>query len=251
MEKLKGKTILIGREPINSRLRIALDGKIANIGQMHSVPDCVSRCVPAEGKAHCSITIDTNGRLKIKNLKSANTTCVNGVQVIEKSINLQDTLSLGCDGYIISVQTIIETAKKFVTAESPDLTFSLRPLESVWNQYDKDILDMQVEQAKAANRSRLIGILSMSSMFLMFIPLEGGFISTCRPILIGGALLFSVYLYWQGRNLFVLKKRERDAQFAKEYVCPNPECDHYKGPQPYNTLKTMTMCPVCKCKYTA
>ena len=71
MEQLKGKTILIGKEPSQGRLLVALpgSGKSAAIGLPGSVPASVSRCRPAEGIAHAKISIDQSGNIILTNLK--------------------------------------------------------------------------------------------------------------------------------------------------------------------------------------
>ena len=85
-ERLFGKTILIGREPINNRLLVSLNhnGKnyFAPIGQPGCVPDCVSRCIPNENKAHCRLNIDPTGTMTIENVKAENITFVDGTQIM-------------------------------------------------------------------------------------------------------------------------------------------------------------------------
>ena len=69
-DNLKGKTILIGKEPEQSRLLIAIKGtsQITTLGQIGSVPNSVSRCKPTEGVAHCQIEIDLRRHFNCTNL---------------------------------------------------------------------------------------------------------------------------------------------------------------------------------------
>lgn len=245
MEELKGKTILVGKEPNNGRLKIAVDGKSTLISSMGCVPNSVSRCKPAEGIAHCSISVDMDGKMKVRNLKSQNTTKVNGLEVEEKRIDTWSSVTLGKDNYAINISTILEEAKKLLPR-----TFSLRPLEIVWKKYENDLLAMQVEQAKRANRQRLHGAVSFLSMGASFIPGIGNVI---KIFIVISAVLYLFYTMWQGskkENMFAIKKHEREMQFQNEYVCPNPNCRCFKGSSPYITLKNTLTCPVCKCKYT-
>ena len=81
LDNLRGKTILIGKEPGNGRLLISVNikGQVKNttLGEMGCVPSCVSRCIPSDGVAHCKIDIDISGNITLTNAKPQNTTCVN------------------------------------------------------------------------------------------------------------------------------------------------------------------------------
>ena len=90
IENLKGKTILVGKEPGNGRLFVSVkingQPKTAAIGEMNSVPNSVSRCKPAENTAHCKIEVDATGNLIVTNLKPQNVTYVNGAEIVSKKV---------------------------------------------------------------------------------------------------------------------------------------------------------------------
>ena len=114
MERLKGKTILIGKEPGQGRLLVAIqgNGKSAAIGAPGSVPACVSRCKPSEGVAHAKITVDQTGNMTITNMKPQNVTFVNGSEIASKRVSSSNTVELGKDRFSINLPVVIETAKK-------------------------------------------------------------------------------------------------------------------------------------------
>ena len=111
VENLKGSTILIGRESDNGRLLVSLmingTAKTAAMGSAGSVPNCVSRCKPAEGVAHCKIVIDGGGNMTIVNMKPANVTYVNGVEIVSKRISESSNVELGKDRYRLNVDSML------------------------------------------------------------------------------------------------------------------------------------------------
>lgn len=116
MERLKGKSILIGKNPSQSNLLIAVRGmnKTGVAGNPGSVPNSVSRCMPADGVAHASIDIDHNGNMTITNLKRMNITYVNGSQVESKRIDHHSTIELGRDRYRVNTEMVLDAARKLV-----------------------------------------------------------------------------------------------------------------------------------------
>lgn len=88
MERLKGKTILVGKEPGQGRLLVAVleTGKAAAIGSPGCVPNSVSRCKPADGVAHVKITIDQSENMVLTNMKPQNVTFINGTEIVSKHV---------------------------------------------------------------------------------------------------------------------------------------------------------------------
>ena len=90
MDRLKGKTIFIGKEPGQGRLMLAIkDGgqiKATTLGQTNSVPNCVSRCKPAEDIAHCKIDFDVNINSDLKT--SVNIDVVATTIIADSSVSL-------------------------------------------------------------------------------------------------------------------------------------------------------------------
>ena len=114
-EKLRGKSILVGRDALQNSLLVAVEGTgTATVAGTLGVPASVSRCKPSEGMAHCKISVSQSGALVVTNMKSANVTCVDGVEVASKHIDEKSTLQLGKDRYSVSVAAILQTATEVV-----------------------------------------------------------------------------------------------------------------------------------------
>ena len=245
-EALKGKTILIGREnsPL-SRLFISADAKALALNL--SVPKNVSRCLPAEGKAHCKIEISHNGELKITNLKDENRTYVNGNEIISKIIKPTDTVELGESRFAINIQQILNAATKLVTVAPPQPDgYSIKHLENVWNDFENKNIELQ-KRAKHLNLLRSVPI-----AFTMI----GGVISaivdedirkytiiiTCIAVVI---LLYG--LYKAATDKSIEERQEATKKFQDNYVCP--KCRHFLGNQPYNIVRQNKNCPYCKVRF--
>lgn len=121
MQRLRGKTILIGKNPQQNNLLIAVKGlpKTGMVGAPQSVPNSVSRCIPFDGVGHASIDIDHNGSMTISNLKRLNVTYVNGSQIESKRIDGSSTIELGRDRYPVNTAMVLEAAKKIVSLQAP------------------------------------------------------------------------------------------------------------------------------------
>ena len=90
----------------------------------------------------------------------------------------------------------------------------------------------------------------MSSIACGFIP---GIPDVVRILLYGAAIILAaVFFVYRIRNAGenVLKIKELDDQFHKDYVCPNPDCRRFLGNVPYDDLVKQTKsCFVCKAVY--
>lgn len=231
------KEIKIGREPENGRLQVQVGTKIGYIGNQGCVPQSVSR------KDHCKIMVDDSGAMTIQN-GGRNVTYVDGVQVDTKAITMQSRVELGKD-YVLDLAAVFAAVKKI---EGPK-TYSIAHLEEVWNRYEKDLLDMQVRQAKRANRQRLQGVFSLMGTAFLFVES----LSVFRFVFVGIALLIAIVSFVQSSrsdNVLAIQQNKRKHQFEEEYVCPNPECRAFKGDVRYAQLRHVHVCPSCQCKYT-
>lgn len=244
--------IIIGREEGARRLHCIADGREFNIGQAGCVPTSVSR-------KHCRITVNGN-KISIENLKAQNITFVDGNQVFSKEISSSSKVQLGEERCTIPLQQILQLATGkpagLANAQSPSTkpandvpTFTLRKLKPVWEEYESKKLEIQNSAAKAANMSRLQGILSMFGMCIGFIP---GIDQTFRIIIIIAALSVAVYFFFKGMSNDSVQKqiRDLDEEFASKYECPNPECGKPFGAVPYRQIEYNKQCLACGCKYT-
>lgn len=253
IDNLKGKTILVGKEPGNGRLYIAViingQPKVTAIGGMNSVPNSVSRCKPAEGVAHCKIVVDFNGSITVTNLKPQNVTYVNGAEIVSKKVRENGVIELGKGRFSVSVSAIIETACKIVATVSPSSSaqssevHSIRHLKKIWDEYNGKMREIKIRQ-------RNIGLLSSIPMAFSML---GGLIAGVAPeirelalLFTGIALLIMLFGFYKRFTDKSIEETEKITEdFQQEYVCP--KCHHFMGMQPYNILRQNKKCPYCGC----
>lgn len=274
MDNLKGKAILIGKEPERGRLLISIAGttKMGALGADGCVPACVSRCLPASGVAHARIDIDDAGHLKITNLKSQNVTYVDGTAVITKIVRPDSVVELGMDRYRIDLAAVLKVAEKLlavkvggkvqggksqpgvqsgnqtpgVKPQPPKLKYTINHLEGVWLEQlarRKEVRDKQ----KKVNLIRTgCGAFSMLTVPCSFV------LGPVAYVFTGIGLLGTVYSFVGLKNDDAAQKMEEiTEEFQDKYVCPNPDCNKFLGNMSYKLLKKQYSmhCPYCKCEY--
>lgn len=266
MERLKGKTIIIGKNPQQSNLLISVVGmpKTGMAGMPQSVPNSVSRCIPAEGVGHAKIEVDQNGNMTLTNMKSMNVTYVNGSEIASKRITDTSTIELGKDRHPVNLNLIIETAKKIIGVNpkgthdkqnQPVKKFNISHLHYVWHDYHAFTVNLQKKQKNQGNMQRIP----------MFFTMGGGVISSlaialewdpairymCIGLTVIGLILMAV-LFVKNKQDTTLEDKERAMEeFQDRYVCPNPECGKFLGNHSYKFMKKQYSmhCPYCKCEF--
>lgn len=270
--KYKDMDILIGKEPGNGRLMIAVGQKAAMLGAAGSVPNTVSRCKPAEGIAHCMLSVADNGDMTVKNLKLSNITCVDGAEVMQKKITFSNAVTLGAGNYKLDLQQVVNAAKvlnqpQANNVQNPVQTpaqpsqpqsqpeYSILHLKRVWEDYHDKTMELKL-------KSRNLSVLRSSTPLFT---LGGGFVAGYGKQMFGlpdgvtviagimGAIglvlmIYSFYLSYKDKSLEEGEKLTDD--FQSNYVCPNPHCHRFVGNQPYKLLRQNKNCPYCKCKWT-
>ena len=235
--------IIIGREQGARRLHCVAGGREFNIGAAGSVPLSVSR-------QHCKLTVN-GSNITIENIKAQNITFVDGNQIFSKSISATSKVQLGEERFLIPLQQILQLATGApVGQQQPNVpTYSLKPLKSVWEEYDDRKMEIQNNAAKSANRQRLQGILSMLGMCIGFIP---GIDQTIRIVIVVAALAIAIYFFVKGSMNATVQQQlhDLDEEFAKKYKCPNPKCGRPFGAIPYRNIEYNKQCLACGCKYT-
>ena len=271
MERLKGKTILIGREEGNSRLMITVsDGKVKKgtyIGQPGTVPNTVSRCIPAQNIAHCSIVIDHNGTMTLSNLKAKNVTYVNGTAVARKAVTASDRVELGKTKFQINIAEIINIAERIITAatgrqqqpqnrqpqqQQPQPAYSISHLEKVWNDYQNGLKEIQEEQYKVNILSRVPFFFTIVSGAITALSNSFGW---PKPVfyLTGALTAIGVILFIYGLYRLIKfhngteKKEQIINTFKHNYNCPN--CGNFLGNTDFFIIKNKGFCPFCRCKW--
>lgn len=235
--------IIIGREEGTRRLHCIADGREFNVGQAGCVPASVSR-------KHCKISVDGNS-LSIENLKAQNVTFVDGNQVFSKCITTSSKIQLGTEKYIVPLQQIIQLAMgDKIKPEVP--TFSLRPMKSVWEEYNNKMLQIDIdaaEKAKEEKKKRNIQALCSSlGMLFVLIPQLG----IIRFVLMGISALITacIFLKDDDEDISIVKKNKLNESYATKYKCPNPACGKPFGYVPYRQIEFNKQCFACGCKYT-
>ncbi len=251
MDELKGKTILIGKEAAKGQLGIAVvsGGKTkAAAGKPGSVPGSVSRCKPGEGTAHCKIDIDSAGRMTVTNLKPANVTYVNGLQVAVKRVNTFDKIMLGQDKYPLDLSLVLRTAMQLIAPNA----YSIRHLGQVWSEYEDRMEAIQRRQQRISKWRMLpLMIGSFSSITA----------AICGAMLLGNTSLYitipiavlSFVIYFVTfirKDTSIDDRKKATGKLYDEYVCPNPNCRHFMGMIPYKILKQNKKCNYCGCTFT-
>lgn len=253
-ENLKGRTILVGKEPDKGRLLVSVkingQPKTAAIGLPDSVPNTVSRCMAQQDVAHCSIDVAPGGTMTVINLKPRNVTFVNGVEVIKKVIKESDSIALGKDRYAVNLQEVLATASKIidVVAPPPPVTVSIKPLEAVWDEYDTYLTNQKIANGRFAALASASGLFTIGSFVLTAVPNVN---PNIRYVMYGIAfILILVTIVKRLHDATRLPRQQKEAlqRFQKQYACPS--CHHFVGNLPYDLLRQNKSCPYCRCKWT-
>lgn len=268
MERLNGKTILVGRSQQGNVLHISIAG-INKVGVINrSVPGSVSRLNPATHSAHLSLTIDASGNIKAQNFKDANCTYVNHQEISSKVVMPNDVVELGKDHFQVTVQDILNAAKQLVPGQTPipganpvpsapeksKPTYNVHHLFHVWNDYKEKCKDIQVRRTKAMRYQRLPMLFSMgggalgialATCFGESFKGFGGIIS-----IIGFGLM--VFFWLRDPTLKLTEEKEQlDKDMERMYLCPNPDCNKMLPMKDMDFIMRQydNKCPYCKCNY--
>lgn len=253
-ERLKNKTILVGKEPDNGRLLVSIkvDGKPKNalMGSINSVPNCVSRCKPNEDVAHCKIEVLNDGTMILTNIKPKNSTFVNGSEINSKRININSHVSLGKDMYPINIGSVLDTANKLLEIvpppPPPPPEKSIQHLELIWKEYNNEIKAIRLAQQNRA-KQRLIPIMisSVSGVISIVLSLFLGTMSLFISIPIS-LLPFLMYIkFFQEKDTSIEDQEKAEEKLELRYRCPHEDCDCYLGKIPYITLSQHKKCSFC------
>ncbi len=256
------RKILIGKEPGNGRLMIGFTAKgkmqTVAIGAPNSVPGSVSRYNGDQGSAHLSVDINNDGGLLVTNLKEQNVTYVNGVEIMTKQIAPDTTVELGKDRYPINIQDILKVVEKILRVAEPEepKTYNIRHLESVWNKFHQQNIELQKRARKQGLHARIPMFFTMGAGAISSIAFACGWGDAVKGLclaltIIGLVIMF--YSFLKSKNDTSIEDRERYMEeFQEKYICPNPKCGKFLGNFSYKLMKrqySMT-CPHCKCKFT-
>lgn len=267
MDNLKGKTILIGKEPGRERLMIAVQGcaNAVRVGQEGSVYGSVSRCIPEQGVAHASLAVDMSGNLILTNMKEKNVTFVNGAEIASKRVTPASTVELGKDRYPVNLEVIVNAAQKIVAAaannaagahpanmrqqaqkpKTPPKRYNIWHLSEVWQTLQDSRNEIKRKQGNINLIRAGCGIFTMCAMPCI------SFFGAIGYALTGIGLLGNIYSFVGMKNVNKSEKLEQlNEEFQDRYICPNPDCGKFLGNLSYRLLnRQYSNCPYCKCEF--
>ena len=252
MERLKGKTILIGRDPAVSSLLIAIkeNGKTSSMGNPGSVPYSVSRCRVAEGVAHAKIEIDGKGEMTLYNMNSSNSTFVDGVEISICRITPHTNIELGKDRFRLRLSSILDEAKKNV----PALPVDISPLKDVWDSYEAE-MDRIVKAQQDLGKKRMLPIMvSSASGILSGLGALVSLSTLWVTLPVTGVVSALYFRNYNAKDTSYEDRRNATNDFQQKYVCP--VCNHFFGNMGYELLKNQLKnpkdqkmyCPKCRCE---
>lgn len=224
-------TIIIGRDTKTSQLRMTSNGKSAVISGKENVPMGV-------GREHISITIDDEGNIVLRNLNIENDTYVNGMGVETKRLKENDRIELGKEHYRIGWDIIQPFVPNFV---------DIRPLKKVWDDYQGELLQMQIKERRSGVLRSATGLITMAAMILSLFTGKSNSLYLTLYIIAGVvSAAFFVKAYLDSAKMPKMQQEVRDSLPIK-YVCPS--CGHFMGNQSYDILSQGKGCPYCKAIY--
>ena len=223
--------ITIGRDGATSRLSITTGQNTSIVGAPQSVPLSVSR-------KHCTITINNDGTMRIKNINPQNVTFVNGSKVMSMAINRGDRIELGQDRYLLDWKNIDAGLPKVA---------DIRPLCKVWETYVNGTKEVTMRKQRFQVLRGIVPIFTMSAVLI-------GYLSGGRgvPFFIIYALVIALTVFFVIKSWMDIPKddeqiNEIKERFSRNYCCP--ECGYFFGFTDYSILtKNMDYCPKCKTK---
>ena len=217
--------IIIGKNTNDGKLLLTVDGKDQQVAISGTVPLSV-------GATHCKLTI-VNGQMRLKNLDINNYTYVNGQSIESKAVTLNDQVTLGSEGYLLDWDLL-----------KPFTPVDIRPLKKVWEDFEQQNIQIQIEDRKFNALRSATGIITMLAIALS---IATGGKSTWYIILYGVAIVISVVCFikaYRDSSKLPQKRQEMNRKFQHDYICPN--CGHFMGNQPYDILTQNGSCPYCK-----
>ena len=217
--------IIIGRNDSDGRLLLTVDGNDQLVATPGSVP-------PSVGTTHCTLTIN-NGQMRLKNLDVNNYTYINGQSIESKAVTKDDQITLGSDGYLLDWNLL-----------KPILPTDIRHLQKVWEDFEQQNIQLQIQDRKFNALRSATGIITM---FAIALSIATGGKSIWYILLYGLAIVISVVCFvkaYRDSSKLPQKRQELNRKFQHDYVCPN--CGHFMGNQSYDILAQNGSCPYCK-----
>lgn len=229
--------LIIGREAGAEKPRLAVyqNGQPAFFGTPGSVPKGVSR-------KHVRVTIDEESRMVVEDITDDNFMYINGVDCKrKKGVSINDTIELGPTRYKLDLDAILKGL-------SGKQVYSIGHLKEIYENYQKEKMDMQIWMGKMNAASMVPGIISTISMLVMLV-----WQSTLPRIILGtvavGGMVFFFVFRARTAESNPKKMKEMEERYRETYVCPNPMCKHFLGTISYKEILKNRSCPYCRTKF--
>ena len=264
MNRLNGKTFIIGREEGQQRLMLAWPeapgGKPNRVLLNINVPQSVSRCLPQAGgfAGHLKLQVHPDGNIVVSNNKPNNHTYVNGMEIASRLVSPADEVELGPQKFKVQVNKLLDAALKLMPGGmtpppggngGQTRTVNIRHLEKVWETYDNGRMAVAARQRRLNLVRGIIPVFSMSSMVVRF-SFDDKTIQTVSMIFLVLSLLGVLYSFFvMKQDDATQKNNELLNDLQDNYTCP--ECQKFLGNMRYTMLKKQTgmQCPYCKSKF--
>lgn len=220
--------IIIGRNPKNGKMMMTVDGNEQPSTSSETLPNSIA-------VQHCRLIIN-DGRIHLKNLDVNNYTFVNGQMIESKAISKTDRIEIGKDRILLDWAIL-----------NPFMPIDISHLKKVWEDYEKENIDLQIKERKFNAIRSATGIFTMVAIALS---IATGGKSKWYFVLYGVAILASVIFFvkaYLDSSKIPQKRLELTRQFQRDYVCP--KCKHSMGSQPYEFLAQNSHCPYCKTQF--
>ena len=220
--------VVVGRDASTGKLSLAIGSKVQLVGTEGMVPRSVSR-------QHCSLALQPDGTFLVCNLKPQNITLVNGIPIQKKSgISSSAKITLGTEDFVLPLDQLLNLFPK---------TADIRPLETIWEQYDMGKTKQQVLQNRFNALRGVTGMLTILGSVLSVI-LHGTIIV---PILSTTAIVVMIAITvksYRDASKYPNQQKMLHEQFQDNYRCPC--CNSFLGFTSYRQLSKNDRCPYCK-----
>ena len=120
----------------------------------------------------------------------------------------------------------------------------------MWEEYETTISDIQKKRMNVAKQRTLPMVLTFASAALAGLFRNVDEIKTVGVIVavICAFLWIKTYFY---KDTTYEESKAADDKLIDKYICPNPQCKHYLGKQPYKVLRQNKKCVHCGTPWTS
>lgn len=226
----------IGREPTCNRLSVKAGNRVFLFGNDSDVPNTVS-------ELHCQLTVHTDGRFELKNLKNYNYTYVNDNMISNVFVTEDDTISLGPDKWAMDFKVVLARLRqeKFITPATIQ-PYEASHLKKIYDDYNQKILATKIRERKLGAYQMLSGLLTVVGIAVGFTVDRSNMLYV---YILSGLFILSFFIirYIDSTKVPMQEEKNKD-EFRKRYVCPNGKCHRYINAM-YDDLVHSGKCPHC------